>query len=76
MGKLEAVITGRKSHYIYTSMDHHRSSEEKHIKECSRDFMQILSLENWNSSIATIAYMEKAGFLSQWYLLERSNLFW
>lgn len=74
MRKLEAVITGRNC--IYTSMAHGRSSEEKHIKQSTRDFMQILSLKNgWNSSIAVVAYMEKAGFLNQRYLLKRSSFF-
>lgn len=73
MRKLEAVITGRNC--IYTSMAHH-SSEEKHTKQSTRDFMQILSLKNgWNSSIAVVAYMEKAGFLNQRYLLKRSSFF-
>lgn len=76
MGKLEAVITGMNNHYIYTNMACHRSSEEKHIKQSTQDFMQILSLRNgWNSSIAIIAYMEKAGFLSQRYLLKRGSFF-
>lgn len=76
MGNLEAVITGRNSHCIYTSMVRCRSSEEKHIKQSTRDFMQIPSLKNgWNSSIAIVAYMEKAGFLSQRYLLKRSSFF-
>lgn len=74
MGKLETVITGRNSHCIYTSMAYHRSSEEKHIKQLK--FMQILSLKNgWNSSISIVAYMEKAGFPSQGYLLKRNTFF-